>query len=71
MHFQFMFIKAPTGPYADTIWRGCVSVHCYTTPYNPICIQFGEVHLDPCAFDYTKFDDWVMVGLGDFLGLND
>ena len=49
-------------------------MNCYNAPYGPISIQFGEVafsapyssiwikfvevHLDPCAFDYTKFDDW-------------
>ena len=36
------------------------SVYGYNVPYGPIWIQFGEVHLDPCAFDYTKFEnDWV------------
>ena len=29
------------------------SVNCYSTLYSPIWIQFGEVHLDPCAVDYT------------------
>ena len=32
-------------------------VNCNSAPYSPIWIQFGEVNLDPCAFDYTKFDD--------------
>ena len=35
------------------------SVNCYTASYNPICMKFGEVHLDPCAFD----DDWVKLTL--------
>ena len=31
------------------------SINCFTAPYSPILILFGGVHLDPCAFDYTKY----------------
>ena len=39
----------------------CTEKPC-TCPNSTICVQFGEVHLDPCAFDY-KFDDWVKLTL--------
>ena len=40
------------------------SVNCFRAPYSSIWIQFGEVHLDPCAFAYSKFDDdWVKLTL--------
>ena len=33
------------------------SVNCYSARYSPISIKFAVVHLDPCAFHCTKFDD--------------
>ena len=33
------------------------SVNCHHSPYRQIWLQFEKVQLDPCAFDYTKFDD--------------
>ena len=52
--------NAPYGPIWIQFGEVAFSVNCFTAPYCPIWIQFVEVHLDPCAFDCTKFDDnWV------------
>ena len=54
LHFQLYSSPVQFGEVA-------FSVHCFTAPYCPIWIQFGEFHLVPCAFDYTNDDDddWV------------
>lgn len=33
------------------------SVDVSSAPYCPIWINLGLINLDPCAFQYTKFDD--------------
>ena len=61
-HFQFIDIAPPIDQsgYKEVAF----SVNCFTVPYIPICIKCGELHFDPCVFEYTKFhDDWLKLTL--------